>query len=167
MWESDYKQLILDNWGQMMPHINRKMVLFSWCSHCFNLFTFRWREHSTEEAKPEPAALASTVRAKGHTLLIWPCCYLLLLMENFLKQGSVSPQTQTSGGQSGGKRKRNKEDSITKRPWQDVGVTSLHKHTHPTCHSTINIGCRAMDRVDIYTPWDMFCLQVFSLVCSF
>lgn len=110
MWESNYTDFSEDNWGQMMAQI----ALGAFCA---NLAPCRRRRHSTGQAKPEAAALASTVRAEGHALLIWPCCYLPLLMENFMKQSSVSPQTQTDEGQSaeGREKKREEEEgSITK-----------------------------------------------------
>lgn len=110
-------------------HISVKTIDARWCLRrqrkgdlSFMVLPTLTYSHTEEEsiprgqAKPEPVALAFIVRAEGHTLLVWPCCYLLLLMENFMKQGSVSPQTQTRGGQSaerGGKEGRRVQSQKT------------------------------------------------------
>lgn len=74
-------------------------------------------------------------------------------MENFIKQGSVSPQTQTSGGQRReGREKERRKVQSQKWPWQDVWVTGMQKHTQPTMNQSVNNQHRikGVGSLDVY-----------------
>lgn len=130
MWEGNYTHLGSDNWGQMM---------YMWVLAIQQTLP-RTEEEKEEDSIPQdrpnqsPVALAFVVRAEGHTLLIWPCCYLLLLMENFMKQSSVLPQTQMSGGQSAAGRQKGKKEGSNTQKMTFTRCRSdqlAEKNTHP------------------------------------